>query len=114
MNTLIPYHYKEDIPELDFDFIENVNSIIGEEFVKKVKNKINWHLNSSIYEYKEDLKQSKDEIKGDFIEKYTLVKSFKLSKTVGATTKQKKEKELNQEIAEFTKSISDIEKALIN
>jgi hypothetical protein len=105
--------YKEELPELDFDFTENVNTKIGEEFVKKVRNKINWHLNSSIYEYEEELKQSTSEIKGDFIEKYTLVKSFKLSKKVGATTKQKTEKELNQEIADFTKTIRDIENALI-
>ncbi|MDO9547740.1 MAG: hypothetical protein Q7J65_02090, partial [Candidatus Marinimicrobia bacterium] len=51
--------------------------------------------------------------KGDFIEKYTLVKSFKLSNKVGATTKQKTEQELNQEIADFTKTIRDIENALI-
>jgi hypothetical protein len=105
--------YKEDIDELDFDFTENVNSRIGEEFVKKVRNKINWHLNSSIYQYEEELKQSTSAIKGDFIEKYTLVKSFKLSKKVGATTKQKTEKELNQEIADFTKTIRGIENALI-
>jgi hypothetical protein len=105
--------YKEDIDELDFDFTENVNSKIGEEFVKKVRNKINWHLNSSIYQYEEELKQSTSAIKGDFIEKYTLVKSFKLSKKVGATTKQKTEKELNQEIADFTKTIRGIENTLI-
>ncbi|MDZ4712639.1 MAG: DEAD/DEAH box helicase family protein [bacterium] len=105
--------YKDELPELDFDFTENVNNKIGEEFVKKVRNKINWHLNSSIYQYEEELKQSQGEIKGDFIEKYTLVKSFKLSKKVGATTKQKTEKELNQEIADFTKTIRDIENALI-
>jgi len=105
--------YIDDPDELDFDFIENVNTKIVEEFVKKVRNKINWHLNSSIYQYEEELKQSTSEIKGDFIEKYTLVKSFKLSKKVGATTKQKTEKELNQEIADFTKTIRDIENALI-
>jgi len=105
--------YKDELPKLDFDFTENVNTKIGEEFVKKVRNKINWHLNSSIYEYGEDLKQNTDEIKGDFIEKYILVKSFKLSKKVGATTKQKTEEELNQEIADFTKTIRDIENALI-
>lgn len=105
--------YKDELPELDFEFTENVNTKIGEEFVKKVRNKINWHLNSSIYQYEEDLKQSQGEIKGDFIEKYTLVKSFKLSKKVGATTKQKTEKELNQEIADFTTTIRGIENALI-
>ena len=105
--------YKDEMPEFDFDFTENVNTKIGEEFVKKIRNKINWHLNSSIYQYEEDLKQSQGEIKGDFIEKYTLVKSFKLSKKVGATTKQKTEKELNQEIADFTTTIRDIENALI-
>jgi hypothetical protein len=105
--------YKEEAPILDFDFAENVNKIIGEEFVKKVRNKINWHLNSSIYQYEEELKQSRGEVKGDFIEKYTLVKSFKLSKKAGAATKQKTDKELNQEIADFTKTIRDIENALI-
>jgi hypothetical protein len=105
--------YKDDIPNLDFDFTESVNTKVGEEFVKKIRNKINWHLNSSIYQYDEELKQSQGDIKGDFIEKYTLVKSFKLSKKVGAATKQKTEKELNQEIADFTKTIRDVENALI-
>lgn len=105
--------YKEELPVLDFNFIENVNAQVGEEFVKKVRNKINWHLNSSIYEYEEDLKQSNDDQKGDFIEKYTLVKSFKLSKKTGTTTKTKTEKELNQEIKDFTKTIREIENALI-
>ena len=105
--------YKDEMPELDFDFTENVNAKIGEEFVKKVRNKINWHLNSSIYQYEEDLKQSRGEIKGDFIEKYILVKSFKLSKQQGRTTKQKTEQELNKEIADFTISIRQIELQLI-
>lgn len=99
--------YKEEIPELDFEFIEIINAKIAEEFTKKVKNKINWHLNSSIYEYEEKLIQSNGDDKGDFIEKYTLVKSFKLSKKVGAKTKQKTEPELNAEIAEFTKSLQE-------
>ena len=90
-----------------------MNTKIGEEFVKKVRNKINWHLNSSIYQYEEEIKQSQCDIKGDFTEKYTLLKSFKQSKKVGATTKQKTEKELNQEIADFKKTIRDIKNALI-
>lgn len=105
--------YKEELPEMDFDFTENVNTKIGEEFVKKVRNKINWHLNSSIYQYEEELKQSQGETKGDFIEKYTLVKSFKLSRQEGRTTKQKTEKELNNEIEEFTRSIREIESTLL-
>lgn len=107
--------YKKDTIEsdLDIEFIENVNAKIGEEFVKKVRNKINWHLNSSIYEYSEELKQSQENEKGDFIEKYTLVKSFKLSKQNGTKTESKTEKELNKEIADFTKSIREIENDLI-
>ncbi len=81
--------------------------------MKKLRNKINWHLNSSIYEYDEDLKQSKDDEKGDIIDKYTLIKSFKLSRKSGSTTKAKTEKELNQEIKDFTKTIRGIEDALI-
>ncbi len=99
--------YKEDLEELDFNFTEVINNKICEAFAKKVKNKVNWHLNSSIYEYNEDLKQSKSDKKGDFIEKYTLVKSFKLSKQVGRNTKQKTEPELNTEIKEFTDSIQE-------
>lgn len=104
--------YKEDAPETDIEFIENVNSKIAEEFIKKVRNKVNWHLNSSIYEYNEPLKQSTEYVKGDFIEKYTLIKSFKLSKKVGDKSKQKSEKELTNEISEFTKSLKEIEKSL--
>jgi len=104
--------YKQDIPELDFDFTESVNAEIGEEFVKKARNKINWHLNSSIYQYEEVLKQSMGDIKGDFIEKYTLVKSFKLSQQVRGKIKQKTEKELSLEIAEFTGTILEIQQDL--
>jgi len=105
--------YKEELPELSFDFTENVNAKIAEEFVKKVRNKINWHLNSSIYQYKEELKQSQGDIKGDFIEKYTLVKTFKLSRKVGTSTKQKSETELLSEIDEFSRTIHLIESSLI-
>ena len=101
--------YKEDINELDFDFIEVINSKVAEEFVKKVRNKINWHLNSSIYQYEEPLKQSIGEKRGDFIEKYILVKSFKLSKENG---KPKTETELNKEIEEFEKTIKQLETSL--
>lgn len=68
---------------------------------------MNWHLNSSIYEYKEELKQSHADEKGNFIEKYTLVKSFELSKKAGSSTKQKTEPELNTGIKEFTESIQE-------
>lgn len=105
--------YKGNWPEMDFDFAENLNSRIGEEFVKKVRNKINWHLNSSIYQYNEELKQSRGDAKGDFIENYTLVKSFKLANQVNKTTKQKTEQELNREIENFTNSIREIESDLM-
>ena len=102
-------HYKEDINEFDFDFIETINSKVAEEFVKKVRNKINWHLNSSIYQYEEPLKQSVGDKGGDFIEKYTLVKSFKLSKENG---KPKTETELNKEIEKFSETIKQLELSL--
>jgi hypothetical protein len=101
--------YKQDIDEFDFDFIEIINSKVAEEFVKKVRNKINWHLNSSIYQYEEPLKQSIGDKRGDFIEKYTLVKSFKLSKENGKT---KTETELNKEIEGFEKTIKQLENTL--
>lgn len=105
--------YKEELPGLDFDFVENVNTKIGEEFVKKIRNKINWHLNSSIYQYNEELRQSQGDVKGDFIEKYILIKSFKLSKQEGKITKQKTEEELNREITDFAKTINEIENAIL-
>ena len=101
--------YKDNVDETDIEFIENVNALIAEEFVKKIRNKINWHLNSSIYQYDQALQQSDGNNKGDFIEKYTVVKSFKLSKKVGNSTKQKTETELNKEIADFTGSIIKIQ-----
>jgi len=99
--------YKQEIPELDFEFTEIINAKIAEEFGKKVKNKVNWHLNSSIYEFEEPLKQTNGDDKGDFIENYTLVKSFKLSNKIGNKTKQKTEIELNVEISEFETSLQE-------
>lgn len=101
--------YKEDIDSTDFDFIEIINSKVAEEFVKKVRNKINWHLNSSIYQYEEPLKQSIGDKRGDFIEKYTLVKSFKLSKENG---KPKTETELEKEKSDFGETIKQLETSL--
>lgn len=101
--------YKEEIPEFNFEFIENANIRIAEEFVKKIRNKINWHLNSSNYEFSESIQQVSENTKGDFIDKYTLVKSFKLSKDDGG---QKSEKELKDEIAKFTRTIRDLEDKL--
>ena len=53
--------------------------------------------------------KSKGEDKGDFIEKYTLFKSFKLSRANG---KLKTESELANEIKQFTDSIREIENAI--
>jgi hypothetical protein len=105
-------HYKQEIDPLALELIENINALITKEFVKKVRNKINWHLNSSIYEYGQELRQSQADNKGDFIEKYTLVKSFQLSKKIGKTTTQKTDTELNQEYAAFESSKAEIQTAL--
>ncbi len=104
--------YKQEIDPLALEFVENINALVAEEFVKKVRNKINWHLNSSIYEYDQALQQSQGTNKGDFIEKYKLVKSFKLSKKVGNTTKQKTEIEINQEYAAFESEKATLQAAL--
>jgi hypothetical protein len=116
INVFLAYigviHYKQEIDPLALEFIENINTLVTNEFVKKVRNKINWHLNSSIYEYGQPLRQSQAEYKGDFIEKYTLVKSFQLSKKVGSTAKQKTEKELNQEYVAFESSMAAMQTAL--
>ncbi|HMQ70344.1 MAG TPA: DEAD/DEAH box helicase family protein [Ignavibacteria bacterium] len=116
INDVLSYvdeiRYKNEIPEFDFDFIENLNVKVTEEFVKKVRNKINWHLNSSIYLYGE-IEQSQGDRVGDFIEQYTLVKSFDLSKEEGANKKPKSETELNEEIDAFGKTIKDVEDSLM-
>lgn len=109
LNFINAIWYKENIDEMEFEFIENIFSILAEEFVKKIKNKINWHLNSSNYSYNEPLKQSTVEEKGDFIDKYEIVKSFKLSKDDG---KPKSDKILEEEINKFTETIIDIEEKL--
>lgn len=95
--------YSNDFPEFDLEFIERTNSHVAEDFIRKLKNKINWHLNSSIYVYNEKLKQSTPFVKGDFIERYILVKSFKLSEN----GKQRKEKELLKEIHAFADVINN-------
>lgn len=104
--------YKQEIDQLALELIENINALITKEFVKKVRNKINWHLNSSIYEYGQLLRQSQADDKGDFIEKYTLVKSFQLSKKDGNKTKHKTETELNKEYADFESGKAAMQAAL--
>ncbi len=104
--------YKEEIPEYDFEFVENVNAKIAEEFIKKVRNRINWHLNSSNYSYDKIIEQSNGDIVGDFIESYTVSKSFRLLKMKGGKFVPKTETDLNEEIETFGNSITNFQNQL--
>jgi len=104
--------YKSSIDPTEIDFIENLVNQVTIDFLKKLKNKVNWYINNNNYEYQEELKQSTDTEKGDFIEKYYIVKSIEATKEERNKTVFKKQSEIDAEIKEFEDTIEEIAERL--
>lgn len=100
--------YKEELNLWDIDFVENALSQILYDLVRKLHNKINWQINSSNYAFGEKLEQSTATNKGDFIEKYYLVKSFSTTYSSGASTKFYTQAQLNKQVEEFENKLSTV------
>ncbi|NOU60579.1 DEAD/DEAH box helicase family protein [Marinifilum caeruleilacunae] len=103
---------KKSIDHANIDFIENVVNQVTLDFLKKLKNKVNWYINNNNYKYNEELKQSSETEKGDFIESYYIIKSIDTTKEVSGKTKFKSDAEIENEIQNFENTIEEITERL--
>jgi len=104
--------YKSSLDITKLELIENLVYQVALDFLKKLKNKVNWYINNSNYEYQELLNQSTDKVKGDFIDKYYILKTIESTKEVKGKTTFKKQSELDLEIKEFEEQIESIAERL--
>lgn len=104
--------YKSELNTHDIDFIQNLVIQVSTDFLKKLKNKVNWYINNSNYEYKELLKQSTESEKGDFIDKYYILKTISSTKESRGKTAFKKQSEIDEEVKAFEENIEKIAERL--
>jgi hypothetical protein len=81
-------HVNKNQIDIDKEHINKICQVILEESIKILMNRINYNINSSNYIYDKELRQSTDELKGDFIDKYYVTKVYKKG---GMTETQLKE-----------------------
>ena len=104
--------YKSELDTTDVDFIQTLVIQVSTDFLKKLKNKVNWFINNSNYEYKELLKQSTESEKGDFIDKYYILKTISSTKESRGKTTFKKQSEIEEEVKTFEENIEKIAERL--
>lgn len=80
LNIIQEVLYDKELNQFEFGKIERLRLAILEEFLSKLKNKINYQINSQNYVFDEKLKQSTASQKGDFVEKYVITKEFENQK----------------------------------
>jgi hypothetical protein len=105
-------NYKSSIDTTNIEFIENIVIQVTTDFLKKLKNKVNWYINNSNYQYQELLNQSTAKIKGDFIDKYYILKTIESTKESRGKTTFKKQKEIDEEVTAFENEIDAIAESL--
>ena len=104
--------YKTGIDSTNIEFIESLVTQVTIDFLKKLKNKVNWYINNSNYRYQELLNQSTETSKGDFIDKYYILKTIESTKESRGKTTFKKQKEIEEEIEAFEEEIEAIAESL--
>ena len=105
-------NYKSFIDTTNIELIENIVIQVTTDFLKKLKNKVNWYINNSNYQYQELLNQSTEKIKGDFIDKYYILKTIESTKESRGKTTFKKQKEIDEEVTAFENEIDAIAESL--
>ncbi|WP_282136029.1 DEAD/DEAH box helicase family protein [Seonamhaeicola maritimus] len=108
MSFIDKIEYKNNIDATNLDLIENLVIQVTTDFLKKLKNKVNWYINNSNYQYQELLNQSTETTKGDFIDKYYILKTIETTKESRGKTTYKKQKEIDEEIEAFESQIESI------
>jgi len=104
--------YKSVLDFNNIELIENLVLQVSIDFLKKLKNKVNWYINNSNYEYNELLSQSTVKAKGDFIDKYYILKTIETTKEVRGRTAFKTQAEIDIEIIAFEDTIKVVSERL--
>ncbi|WP_033959057.1 DEAD/DEAH box helicase family protein [Psychroserpens jangbogonensis] len=104
--------YKSSLDTTNVELIGNLVTQVTVDFLKKLKNKVNWYINNSNYEYEEPLNQSTVKLKGDFIDKYYIIKTIESTKESRGKTTFKKQKEIDEEVTAFENEIDAIAESL--
>ena len=112
LNFINEIKYKSSIDTTNIELIENITIQVTTDFLKKLKNKVNWYINNSNYQYQELLNQSTDKVKGDFIDKYYILKTIESTKESRGKTTFKKQKEIDEEVTAFENEIDAIAESL--
>jgi hypothetical protein len=112
LNFVEEIKYKSSIDTTNIELIENIVIQVATDFLKKLKNKVNWYINNSNYQYQELLNQSTDKVKGDFIDKYYILKTIESTKESRGKTTFKKQKEIDEEVTAFENEIDAIAESL--
>lgn len=112
LNFVNEINYKSSIDTTNIEFIENLVIQVSTDFLKKLKNKVNWYINNSNYQYQELLNQSTEKVKGDFIDKYYILKTIGSTKGLRGKTIFKKQKEIDEEVTAFENEIDAIAESL--
>jgi hypothetical protein len=112
LNFVEEIKYKSSIDITNIELIENIVIQVATDFLKKLKNKVNWYINNSNYQYQELLNQSTDKVKGDFIDKYYILKTIESTKESRGKTTFKKQKEIDEEVTAFENEIDAIAESL--
>ena len=100
--------YKTELDKTQINLLENLVAQVVTDFLKKLNNKVNWYINNSNYTYNELLKQSTETKKGDFIDRYYILKTIETTKEVRNKTIFKKQSEIEAEKQEFEDTIEQI------
>jgi hypothetical protein len=112
LNFIEDIKYKSSIDTTNIELVENIAIQVTTDFLKKLKNKVNWYINNSNYQYLEHLNQSTDEVKGDFIDKYYIFKTIESTKDSKGKTTFKTPDEIDEEVSTFEKEIVKIAESL--
>lgn len=105
-------NYKSSLDCTNIVLIQNLVEQVTVDFLKKLKNKVNWYINNSNYEYNDLLNQSTDVAKGDFIDKYYVLKTIASTKDARGKTTFKKQQEIDEEVTAFENEIETIAESL--
>jgi len=112
LNFINEINYKSSIDTTNIEFVENIVIQVTIDFLKKLKNKVNWYINNSNYQYQELLNQSSEKVKGDFIDKYYILKTIESTKEIRGKTTFKEQQEINDEVTAFENEIDAIAESL--
>lgn len=110
--AILPYLecvlYKQALVVEEVAFVQRLLEQVTRDFLKKLRNKVNWYINNSNYVYDETLRQSSHGEKGDFIDRYYILKTIETTREKSGKTIFKKQQEIDKEAQRFSDKIESI------